>query len=134
MIMNSKVKNQLRERLKNKLIELKSEITWQRENLEFYPRSGIEEQIDQKPLLETAAFLIDYESGLIHEVQSALSHLEEESFGTCRSCGRKIELRRLHAVPWSRYCIDCQEKKENQANVVQFHGGNYFTSEEYSSF
>ncbi len=123
--MNSKVKNKLRERLLDKLNELQSEITWQRENFEFHPFFGIEEQIDQKPLLETASFLIDYESGLIHNVQSALRRIEENSFGICRSCGKKIRLRRLIAVPWSMHCIDCQEKIDSRVKFDQLPGGNY---------
>jgi DnaK suppressor protein len=28
-------------------------------------------------------------------------------------CGNEINAKRLEAVPWTRYCIECQEKLEN---------------------
>ena len=45
-------------------------------------------------------------------VKDAIRRLKEGSFGECLHCGNEIGLKRLEAVPWSRYCIDCQEKVE----------------------
>jgi DnaK suppressor protein len=45
-------------------------------------------------------------------VEHALSCIEEGSYGECEMCGEEIGERRLDAVPWARYCIDCQEKLE----------------------
>lgn len=45
-------------------------------------------------------------------VESALSRIREGSFGECISCGNEINPKRLEAVPWTRYCIACQEKVE----------------------
>jgi len=47
--------------------------------------------------------------GLMMMVESALSRIEDGSFGICINCGQEITLARLNAVPWSRYCITCQE-------------------------
>lgn len=47
--------------------------------------------------------------GLLMLVEAALSRIEEGSFGICLNCGQEITLNRLNAVPWSRYCITCQE-------------------------
>jgi DnaK suppressor protein len=33
-------------------------------------------------------------------------------FGQCISCGEEINAKRLEAVPWTRHCIECQEKLE----------------------
>jgi RNA polymerase-binding transcription factor DksA len=30
----------------------------------------------------------------------------------CISCGKEINPKRLEAVPWTRHCIECQEKLE----------------------
>jgi DnaK suppressor protein len=32
--------------------------------------------------------------------------------GECVSCGKEINAKRLEAVPWTRHCIECQEKAE----------------------
>ena len=34
------------------------------------------------------------------------------SSGECISCGKEINAKRLEAVPWTRHCIECQEKLE----------------------
>ena len=45
-------------------------------------------------------------------VENALARIREGSFGQCISCGADINAKRLEAVPWTRYCIACQEKVE----------------------
>jgi DnaK suppressor protein len=47
--------------------------------------------------------------GLLVMVEGALSRIENGTFGECMSCGQEISSKRLDAVPWSRYCITCQE-------------------------
>ena len=49
---------------------------------------------------------------LLQMVESALSRIREGSFGECISCGKEINPKRLEAVPWTRHCIECQEKLE----------------------
>jgi DnaK suppressor protein len=45
-------------------------------------------------------------------VEGALARIKEGAFGQCVSCGNPINAKRLEAVPWTRYCITCQEKIE----------------------
>jgi DnaK suppressor protein len=49
---------------------------------------------------------------LLQLVDDALSRIREESFGECVSCHEELAQKRLEAVPWTRYCITCQEKVE----------------------
>lgn len=49
---------------------------------------------------------------LLQMVENALVRLREGSFGECISCGKEINAKRLEAVPWTRHCIECQEKLE----------------------
>lgn len=49
---------------------------------------------------------------LLQMVESALLRIREGVFGECVSCGNEINAKRLEAVPWTRYCIECQEKLE----------------------
>ncbi|MGA7521777.1 MAG: TraR/DksA family transcriptional regulator [Acidobacteriaceae bacterium] len=46
-------------------------------------------------------------------VRVALERLREGTYGECMHCGRPIGEKRLEALPWTPYCIDCQEKVEN---------------------
>jgi DnaK suppressor protein len=52
------------------------------------------------------------ERQLLQMVEGALSRIREGSFGECISCGNEINAKRLEAVPWTRHCIECQEKLE----------------------
>jgi DnaK suppressor protein len=45
-------------------------------------------------------------------VRLALERIHEGSFGECLHCGKAIGEKRLEALPWTPYCIDCQEKIE----------------------
>src|SRR5579859_6007073 len=52
------------------------------------------------------------ERNLLQMVESALDRIRQGNFGQCISCGEEINSKRLEAVPWTRYCINCQEKME----------------------
>ena len=52
------------------------------------------------------------ERQLLQMVETSLERIRQGSFGQCISCGEEINSKRLEAVPWTRYCINCQEKVE----------------------
>lgn len=52
------------------------------------------------------------ERQLLQMVDGALSRIRGGTFGECISCGSEINPKRLEAVPWTRHCIQCQEKLE----------------------
>jgi DnaK suppressor protein len=54
-------------------------------------------------------------------VEGALERIKEGTFGDCISCGQEINPKRLEAVPWTRHCIECQEKLE-QGQLEQVSG------------
>jgi DnaK suppressor protein len=49
---------------------------------------------------------------LLQLVDDALERIRDEEFGECASCHQELQQKRLEAVPWTRYCITCQEKME----------------------
>jgi DnaK suppressor protein len=52
------------------------------------------------------------ERQLLAMVEGALDRIRTGTFGQCISCGQEINAKRLEAVPWTRFCIACQEKLE----------------------
>src|SRR5437762_712780 len=58
---------------------------------------------------ELAIRNLDRESNLLRNVRAALRRIEEESYGICLHCEEDISPKRLNAVPWAPYCIQCQE-------------------------
>jgi DnaK suppressor protein len=61
---------------------------------------------------EMTWLLNSQERGLLDLIDAALSRIRAGTFGECEHCGREIGLKRLAAIPWSRYCITCQELLE----------------------
>jgi DnaK suppressor protein len=46
---------------------------------------------------------------LLTAVDAALRRINDGTFGECLNCGQEINIKRLEAIPWVRYCIACQE-------------------------
>lgn len=45
-------------------------------------------------------------------IDEALVRIEDEEFGTCLNCEKEINPKRLAAIPWARFCLDCQSLQE----------------------
>lgn len=58
---------------------------------------------------ELAIRNLDRESQLLRHVRGALRRIEDGSFGVCAHCEEDISPKRINAVPWTAYCIQCQE-------------------------
>jgi DnaK suppressor protein len=56
--------------------------------------------------------LSDTERTTLLQIENALRRMDEGSYGRCANCGQAINLLRLEAVPWARFCVDCQEMAE----------------------
>lgn len=56
--------------------------------------------------------LSDSERERLLLVEAALDRMEAGRYGFCANCRREIGAPRLEAVPWARFCIDCQELAE----------------------
>ena len=62
---------------------------------------------------EFALSLVSNEQDVLYEIEEALKRIEEGSYGDCLDCGKKINAQRLKAVPYTSFCVTCQEKKES---------------------
>jgi DnaK suppressor protein len=49
-------------------------------------------------------------------INYALAKIEKNAYGICEACNNSILLERLKAIPWTKYCIQCQEEDENPKN------------------
>jgi len=48
----------------------------------------------------------------LRAIDLALGRIRDGTYGKCLSCGKQIDGRRLAAVPWTPYCIPCEEDFE----------------------
>jgi DnaK suppressor protein len=56
--------------------------------------------------------LSDSDRTTLVQIDEALGRIEEGTYGACLNCGVLMAEKRLMAVPWTPYCIDCQELLE----------------------
>lgn len=56
--------------------------------------------------------LSENESRQLELIDEALERLEDDEYGICQNCETEINPKRLAAIPWARYCLDCQELRE----------------------
>jgi len=47
-------------------------------------------------------------------VDAALVRFDRGHFGVCQECGEGIPLKRLKIIPWAAYCVDCQERLDQE--------------------
>ncbi len=45
-------------------------------------------------------------------IDEAVLRIDDDEYGTCQNCEKEINPKRLAAIPWARYCLDCQELVE----------------------
>ena len=79
------------------------------------PDDGIQDLADKAASAyskELNFSLSDGERNLLMLIEEAFSRMQNESYGVCTNCGATIGDKRLAAVPWTPYCIDCQELQE----------------------
>src|SRR5713226_7328464 len=65
---------------------------------------------------ELAIRNLDRESILLRNVRGALRRIDEGAFGVCLHCEEDISPKRLAAVPWTPFCIQCQEIADRNQN------------------
>jgi DnaK suppressor protein len=58
---------------------------------------------------ELAIRNLDRDSNMLRQVNGALARVADGSYGICLHCDEDIKTKRLDAVPWTKYCIKCQE-------------------------
>lgn len=52
------------------------------------------------------------ESKQLTLIDEALMRIEDKEYSLCQNCSKEINAKRLAAIPWARYCLDCQELLE----------------------
>jgi RNA polymerase-binding protein DksA len=63
---------------------------------------------------EKAFLFASQEGRLLYHIDEALRRLYRgEKYGLCELCSKKIQKRRLEALPHARLCIECKSKEES---------------------
>jgi DnaK suppressor protein len=57
----------------------------------------------------------------LRAVEDAIERIDRDDYGICASCEDPIEIKRLEAIPWARFCRSCQEEMENRKTAGRMH-------------
>jgi DnaK suppressor protein len=58
---------------------------------------------------EMAVSRLESSHRLLRQIESALSRMARGKYGLCLKCEEDIDTRRLDALPWAIFCVQCQE-------------------------
>jgi DnaK suppressor protein len=113
--MDKKKLDYFRKRLELRQQELRRTVSRTEQDGRSVDEGSAQDIADRAASSYTKEFLFHQRNNdrqLLAMVESALERLRQGSFGECISCGKEINAKRLEAVPWTRHCIECQEKLE----------------------
>ena len=110
--------SRFRAALKAKRSELRTDIHSRMDNV-LIDRGG--DRMDEiRSVAERNATVEDVVrmSRLLDLVEEASERINTGSFGVCLACGEKVPRKRLELVPWTAYCVACQELSERAQQGV----------------
>ena len=113
--MDKKKLETFKKRLEERQQSLRKAVTRTEEDGRVADQDTAQDIADRAASSYTKEFLFSQSNNdrqLLQMVETALQRIREGAFGECSSCGSEINPKRLEAVPWTRYCIACQEKVE----------------------
>ncbi len=88
-----------------------------REGIEIEKSPDALDEVQRASERELAIRTLDRESSLLRNVRAALQRIERGQFGVCMHCEEDISVKRMNAVPWTPYCIGCQEQFDRKQLV-----------------
>ena len=120
--MNSKTIESLAKALRHHRQELFKEVVDTEADLAFIAEdreSEIEERAQEERVARLFARLDIRAKHAIEEIDAALQHIADGGYGTCAACGRAIAVKRLRALPATRFCLECARAQEAGAPVPE---------------
>lgn len=71
------------------------------------------DQVQHAADRELAISRLELDSSRLKSVREAIQRIEDGTYGTCLRCDAEISPKRLRAVPWTEYCLKCQDTAES---------------------
>lgn len=115
--MNKKEKEYFKKKLlerKQKILEKLTELDTESKEVETNIAQDVVDKAESSYTKEFLLSLSDAERSQLFLIDNALKRLQRGEFGICQMCQKEIGKKRLEVVPWTPYCIDCQEKAEEE--------------------
>jgi DnaK suppressor protein len=115
--LNKKDKDEFRRKLSGKKESIIRKLTNTITESKEMESNVAQDLVDKAETSYTKEFLLSLSDGEREQlllIDEALKRLEHGEFGVCQTCQKEIGGKRLDAIPWTPYCIDCQERNEEE--------------------
>jgi len=106
-----------KKRFERKLLKLREELNLLIRGEDGEAEVGREskDEVDQATEsieLEFGSLIADNARASLEQVNSALERIRTGEYGECQECGKVIPDKRLEALPFALYCLNCQQALE----------------------
>jgi RNA polymerase-binding transcription factor DksA len=116
------------EKLKAILIEERARLSFQAEELAneavelITDREAGDTQFDEESgegdsiaiERERSLFLSSEAQNTVDQIDRALDRIKKKTYGVCSPSGRRINVQRLEALPWTEICMECKARSERR--------------------
>jgi DnaK suppressor protein len=102
---------------KNSIIRKLSQFYHESKEIETDTALDVADKAETSYTKEFLLGLTDSEREQLQLIDQALERLEKGEYGFCQVCHQEIGKKRLQIIPWTPYCINCQEKIERGASA-----------------
>ena len=96
-----------------------SNSTRNREGIAVERSADIFDEIQAASERVLAGCHLDRESIQLRQARAALRRIQEGTFGICERCDEEIHAKRLAAVPWTPFCLRCQEAADRNSEQTR---------------
>jgi len=118
--LNKKEKERYKKILLKKKLEIVDVLSEFYNDTKEVENSGVAmDMVDKADISYTKEFLLSLSNAERKQlllIDEALERIEKCNFSVCQMCNVTIGKKRLDAVPWAPYCIDCQQKAEEESD------------------
>jgi DnaK suppressor protein len=80
-------------------------------------RADLEEIASDTHDTDSLCEIMDIEVTQIDQIDTALSKIDNGTYGICEDCGGEIPLARLEALPFASQCIACKRRAEISGRI-----------------
>jgi DnaK suppressor protein len=101
---------------RNEIVRKLSEFRNESKEVETDTAQDVADKAESSYTKEFLLSLSDVEREQLFQIDAALKRIERKEFGSCQMCQKEINKKRMNAIPWTPYCIECQEKSESETS------------------
>jgi RNA polymerase-binding protein DksA len=82
-------------------------------DLSLYPTHEADVATDAESREENVS-IVRNKADILGRIDHALKKISNSEYGICENCGKEIEKERLECIPYARFCVKCEEEREER--------------------